>query len=67
VRGGYGYGHAKKELLAVLLDGFRTERDTFQRLMNEPGELDRELRMGADKARSVASAVLQRVRERLGY
>lgn len=65
--GGYGYGHAKKELLAVLLDGFRTERDTFQRLMNEPGELDRELRMGADKARSVASAVLQRVRERLGY
>ncbi|MBP7450223.1 MAG: tryptophan--tRNA ligase [Flavobacteriales bacterium] len=65
--GGYGYGHAKKELLAVLLDGFRTERDTFQRLMNEPGELDKELRMGADKARSVASAVLQRVRERLGY
>jgi tryptophanyl-tRNA synthetase len=65
--GGYGYGHAKKALLEVLLDGFRQERDTFQRLMNDTAELDRVLQVGAAKARSVAQGVLQRTRERLGY
>lgn len=65
--GGYGYGHAKKELLAALLDGFRTERETYARLMDDKAELDARLKEGADKARAVASGVLKRVRERLGY
>jgi tryptophanyl-tRNA synthetase len=65
--GGYGYGHAKQELLAALLDGFRTERDTFTRLMADRGAIDAGLRQGAAKARAVAATVLQRVRERLGY
>ena len=65
--GGYGYGHAKKELLAALLDGYRTERDTYTRLMNDKGELDARLKEGSDKARAVATGVLRRVRERLGY
>ncbi|MBK8339885.1 MAG: tryptophan--tRNA ligase [Flavobacteriales bacterium] len=65
--GGYGYGHAKKELLEVLVNGFRAERDTFQRLLTDPAELDRLLRAGADKARAVAHATLRRVRDRLGF
>ena len=65
--GGYGYGHAKKELLAALLDGFRNERATFDRLMGDPAELERELERGAEKARAVASVVLGRVRGKLGY
>jgi tryptophanyl-tRNA synthetase len=65
--GGYGYGHAKKELLAALLDGFREERAAYDRLMSDKAELDRQLHIGAEKARSVASATLKRVRERAGY
>ncbi len=65
--GGYGYGHAKKELLAVLLDGYRNERDTYTRLMADTAELDARLKEGANKARAVASGVLKRVREKLGY
>jgi len=65
--GGYGYGHAKKELLAALLDGYRNERDTYARLMNDTAELDARLKEGADKARGVASGVLKRVRGKLGY
>jgi tryptophanyl-tRNA synthetase len=65
--GGYGYGHAKKELLAALLDGFRNERETFARLMEDRSAIDSELRKGADKARVVARGVLGRVREKLGY
>jgi tryptophanyl-tRNA synthetase len=67
LQGGYGYGHAKKELLSVLLDGFATERSTFTRLMNDRTTLDATLRQGAEKATSVASGVIGRVRERLGY
>ncbi len=65
--GGYGYGHAKKELLAALLDGFRNEREAFARLMDDRTSIDAELAKGAAKARTVAQEVLGRVRQRLGY
>lgn len=67
LRGGYGYGHAKKELLAALLEGFATERTRFAQLMADRGELDAQLRIGADKAKAVADGVLERVRRRSGY
>ena len=67
LQGGYGYGHAKKELLAALLDGFAKERSEFARLMNDKAELDRQLKIGADKARPVAARTLDRVRSRVGY
>ncbi len=65
--GGYGYGHAKKELLQALLDGFSEERRTFQELMDDRSQLDGHLTRGATKARTVATEVLARVRERSGY
>lgn len=65
--GGYGYGHAKKELLAALMDGYASERDTFQRLMADRGAIDAALHVGAEKARTVARATLARVRQRIGY
>lgn len=65
--GGYGYGHAKKELLAALLDGFRKERAVFDQLINDRSELEARLHAGETKAREVASAVLGRVRGKLGY
>ncbi len=67
LRGGYGYGHAKKELLDMLMVSFAQERATFQGLMNDKAELDKQLRIGAEKAREVASATLKRVREKAGY
>ena len=67
LNGNYGYGHAKKELLAVLIERYTQERKTFQTLMNDKSELDKQLRIGAEKARGIASATLKRVRERVGY
>lgn len=66
-RGGYGYGHAKKELLAAILDGFAEERKIFHGLMNDKAELDSRLRVGAEKAAAVATTVLDRVRAKVGY
>ncbi len=65
--GGYGYGHAKKELLAALLDGFGAERATYDRLITDKAELEARLKEGEDKARAVATKVLSRVRSKLGY
>lgn len=67
LRGGYGYGHAKKELLAALLDGFANERKRYDELIADRAELDKQLKVGADKARAVAQVVLARVRAKLGY
>lgn len=67
LRGGYGYGHAKKELLAALLDGYATERQRFAELMADRSELDAQLRIGSEKATAVAQGVLARVRSKVGY
>lgn len=67
LRGGYGYGHAKKELLAVLMERFAVEREKFRTLMADRAELDNQLAIGAAKARQVAANTLARVRARGGY
>ena len=65
--GGYGYGHAKKALLEVLQTRFSAERERYTHFMNNPGELDELLAIGAGKARAVARETLARVRERTGF
>ena len=65
--GGYGWGHAKKDLLEAVVDGFAKERDEFNRLMADTGALDEALQAGAVRAQAVAHDVLNRVRVALGY
>jgi tryptophanyl-tRNA synthetase len=65
--GGYGWGHAKKDLLEAILTRFSKEREQFKYYMNDTKELDNILKEGADKARKVAKATLSRVRSACGY
>ncbi|GAB5556134.1 MAG: tryptophan--tRNA ligase [Schleiferiaceae bacterium] len=65
--GGYGYGHAKTELLNTLLEKFADERERFDALMEKPEEIEKALQIGAEKARPVANSVLQRLRDQLGF
>jgi len=65
--GGYGYGHAKKAILELILDKFSTERERFDYYMNNKEELNQILIEGAKKASIVADAVLNKVREKLGF
>lgn len=65
--GGYGWGHAKKDLLEALLSRFSTEREEYQRWMNDRTSLDEALTSGAHKARATSAHTLSRVRELLGY
>jgi tryptophanyl-tRNA synthetase len=65
--GNYGYGHAKKALLDLIMESFKDERAAYNGWMNDKAALDQELMKGAEKARAVASATLGRVRGVLGY
>jgi tryptophanyl-tRNA synthetase len=65
--GGYGYGHAKKALLELVLEKFAAERERYDALMNNPEEVEKQLALGAEKARAVALETLKRVREKIGY
>ncbi|MCW3103065.1 MAG: tryptophanyl-tRNA synthetase [Bacteroidetes bacterium] len=66
-KGGYGYGHAKTALYELLLDTFKTQRETYAYYMNNRAELDAKLMIGAEKARVIARATLKRVRGKLGF
>lgn len=65
--GGYGYGHAKKELLELLKTKFADIREGFDEYINNKKLIDEKLAEGASKARIIASKTLERVRERTGY
>jgi len=65
--GGYGWGHAKGDLLNAILTRFKDEREKYDYYMNHTDELDQILSIGAQKARKVAQATLSRVREKCGY
>ncbi len=64
--GNYGYGHAKKELLELILERFKTEREKFNYYMSNLPELESKLREGAEKTRKIASETLKRTRTSLG-
>lgn len=65
-KGGYGYGDAKKALLEVLLDHFADARKKREELEADQGFIDEIRKKGADKAREVATGVLDRVRKAIG-
>lgn len=67
LKGGYGYGHAKTELLSLILTKFSSPREKYNAFMNDKALLDQKLAIGAEKARVVAKETLKRVREKLGY
>ena len=64
--GGYGYGHAKTELLKLILDAFKTPRKKFNKFINNPDIVELELKRGAEKANKIANNVLAKVKSNLG-
>lgn len=67
LQGNYGYGHAKLALLALIQERFKEARQRFDELVAQPELIERELQLGAEKARKVGQNTLQRLREALGF
>lgn len=67
LKGGYGYGHAKTALYEALLEKFARPRARYQELMSNTAILEKELKIGEDKARTMAREKLKQVRSILGF
>ncbi|MEI9921808.1 MAG: tryptophan--tRNA ligase [Bacteroidota bacterium] len=65
--GNFGYGHAKTELLNLLITKFSKEREVFNHYMNNPEELEKKLEVGESKVRVIAQKKLSEVRKKTGY
>lgn len=63
----FGYGHAKQALFGLIISKFKSEREKYNYYMNNQNAIDVALELGAKKAKIVASGVLKRVREKLGF
>jgi len=64
--GGYGYGHAKQELIDLIEDHFAEARRRRKELEERPDYVRDVLRTGAKRAREKVVPILKRVRERSG-
>ena len=64
--GNFGYGHAKNELLNLILTRFEKERELFNYYMNNLPELENKLQEGAQKTRKIAQNTILRARKSLG-
>ncbi|XXF81467.1 tryptophan--tRNA ligase [Myxococcaceae bacterium GXIMD 01537] len=64
--GGKGYGDYKKKLLEAYHATFGPARKRREELLADPGELERILKDGADRARAEASALIDKVRKAVG-
>jgi len=64
--GGYGYGHAKKELLGLINDYFAEARERRKELTKKPDYVRDVLREGGIKARERAESVMEPVRSATG-
>lgn len=65
--GNFGYGHAKKELMSLILDKYQKERETFNYYVNHHHELEAKLEAGEKRARSSAIVLLNKIRNHLGF
>ena len=62
----HGYGVFKNALLEGYFATFSEPRKRYAELMNDRGELERLLMVGAQKARGYAAPVISRVRAAVG-
>ncbi len=65
--GNYGYGHAKQALYELVVEKFKDVREKYAYYMANLHEVDALLKVGADKAATIANTTLARVREKMGY
>lgn len=63
---GTGYGDLKKALLENILDYFGPYRKEREKIAADPAYVKAVMKKGSDKARNTASAILGKVRDRMG-
>ncbi|MGL1885916.1 MAG: tryptophan--tRNA ligase [Reichenbachiella sp.] len=67
IAGNFGYGHAKTELLNLLIEKYKKEREVYDYYINNLEELEAKLIEGEEKARAISSLVLARAKQKIGF
>jgi len=67
LKGGFGYGDAKKLLLEKILDHFKEAREKYNEIYEKSDYVQDVLATGAQKAKAVASKTLDQVKTHVGY
>lgn len=65
--GNFGYGHAKNELITLIIETFAFERQKFNYYLENLPLLEQILQDGAAKAEQLANMTLNTVRKKIGY
>ena len=65
--GGYGYGHAKKELLKKVLEYFKEAREKYIELQNQPEYVQKVLEDGTKRAAVIADKMILEVEKKIGF
>ncbi|MBV8981146.1 MAG: tryptophan--tRNA ligase, partial [Acidimicrobiia bacterium] len=60
------YGPLKRDAAIALIEFLRPVRERYVELAEDPGETERLLKLGAEKAQQVAGATLARAKEAIG-
>jgi tryptophanyl-tRNA synthetase len=63
---GTGYGAFKTAVADAVVEALRPLQEAYTKLEADPAEVDRQLALGADKARAIADPVLARARAAAG-
>jgi tryptophanyl-tRNA synthetase len=63
---GMRYGEMKKRVADMVISHLEPLQERYRRIVNEPGYLDGVLREGAGRARSIADATVNLVKQRMG-
>jgi tryptophanyl-tRNA synthetase len=66
-KGGYGYGHAKKELYNIILEKFKQQRLLYNQYIGNKSYLEEQLLIGEKKASFIANETLATIRTKLGF
>lgn len=61
-----GYGDFKKDLAEKVIESLKPLQERYQKLMEEPGNIEKMLKEGAEKIRPIAEQTLKDVKEKVG-
>ncbi|RAK38042.1 tryptophanyl-tRNA synthetase [Actinoplanes lutulentus] len=64
---GRGYGDLKKDLAEVLVEFVKPVQERTRAYLDDPGQLDKILAIGAEKARAVSADTLARAYQNVGF
>ncbi len=67
LKGGYGFGHAKTELLHTILEHFKEARTKYEKLQTNDAKIHTILKQGAKRAKLIATKTLNEVKTKIGY